>query len=80
MSNTKQLANLVSKVRNLRENVTLWQSIPEHITDAATDSIVVAEYFTQYNLGDMLTPFQVDHLADDLTEVINFIKEANENI
>lgn len=80
MSNTKELAKLVSKVRGLQDNTTLWQSLPEEITDAATDSITMAEYFTQYNLGDMLTPFQVEHVMDDLTEVINFINTAAEGI
>lgn len=74
------LANLVYKVSELQENITLWQSLPERITDAATAAIVVAEYCTQFNLGDMLTPFQVEHLMDDLTEVLNFINTTAESI
>lgn len=73
------LANLINKVRNLKQS-DLWQLLPEDITDPATDSIVAAEYFTQSEVGDQLTDFQVDHIVDDLTAVLDFIKSANTNM
>lgn len=71
MYNTKELTNLVSKVRSLRDNVILWRLLPEPITDAATDAIEAVHYF-DYDL----TPAQLEHVVDDLTNVINFIKKA----
>lgn len=76
MSNKmERITYLIDRVNKLQENTTLWQLLPEHMTDTATDAIVSAEYF-----GDNLTPVQIARIIDDLTSILDFVKSATENI